>query len=156
MAIRNWFNSEECIALPVTDTTSASFWRNEPTSFHNFDSITVINDNLDNEESDSDQHSSSDDDSDTNEEDLQDDDFFNGRPSRHLPISKNQFQTSTEWQFYHQKTHQGQDCSICFNPYQAGQKITSLPCRHHYHTHCVETWLTQRSDQCPYCRSVVG
>lgn len=27
VAIRNWFNSEECIALPVTDTTSASFWR---------------------------------------------------------------------------------------------------------------------------------
>jgi hypothetical protein len=155
VAIRNWFNSEECIVLPVTDTTSASFWRNEPTAFHTFDTITVINDNPDNEESDSEQDTSSDSDSETNE-DLLDDDFYNGRPSRHLPISKNQFQTTTEWQFYDQNIHLGQDCSICYNPYQAGQKITSLPCRHHYHTHCVETWLTQRSDECPYCRTVVG
>ena len=80
ISIRNWFNSEECIALPVTDTTSASFWRNEPTSFHTFDTITVINDNPDNEESDSEKDSSSDDDSETNEEDLLDDDFYNGRP----------------------------------------------------------------------------
>jgi hypothetical protein len=104
VALRNWFNSDECIALPVTDTTSASFWRNEPNTFHTFDTIAVINDNSDAGESDSELDASSDNNSETNEEEVLDDDIYK---SRHCPISKRQFQTTTEWQFYEQNIHQG-------------------------------------------------
>ena len=151
--IRNWFNSEECISLPVTNICSSSFWRSEPTQYQSFDTITVINDNLDTEDTDTESESESEIDG---EEEMHDDNYYNGTISRHLPLSRVQFQTTTEWQYYDQALHEGQDCVICHNEYLAGQRIKKLLCNHQYHTHCIETWLTQQSDHCPYCRTVVG
>ncbi len=156
VSIRNWFNSEECISLPVTDVCSASFWRSEPTQYHSFDTITVINDNLDTEDSDSENDVSDSSSEIDGEEELHDDNFYNVTLRRPVPLSRIKFQTATEWQFYDQSLHEGQDCVICHNAYLAGQRITKLLCNHQYHTHCIETWLTQQSDHCPYCRTVVG
>jgi len=155
VAVRNWFHSDECIALPVTDTCSASFWRNEPTQFHTFDTITVINDHQD---ADTESHLDEDDEEveSDREEDIVDEEWLEERPQRQLPLTRHQFQQSTEWLMFDPSLHQGQDCSICHSPYRPGERITNLYCNHYYHTHCIQTWLTERSNNCPFCRYLVG
>jgi hypothetical protein len=96
--------------LPVTNICSSSFWRSEPTHYQSFDTITVINDNLDTEDTDTESESESEIDG---EEEMHDDNYYNGTISRHLPLSRVQFQTTTEWQYYDQALHEGQDCVIC-------------------------------------------
>lgn len=41
------------------------------------------------------------------------------------------------------------DCPICMSPMSAGEKVTTLPCSHQYHTPCIEQWLTMSSPNCP-------
>ncbi|KAL5711478.1 hypothetical protein ACHQM5_021928 [Ranunculus cassubicifolius] len=48
-------------------------------------------------------------------------------------------------------------CPICFNDFDVSlatpkDRITRLPCSHHYHLHCIVQWL-QRSHFCPMCRN---
>jgi hypothetical protein len=115
VAVRNWFNSDECIALPVTDTCSASFWKNEPHQFHTFDTVTAINDH---QEPDTESHLDDDEiESDREEEDIVDEEWPEERPRRQLPLTRNQF-------FFDPSLHQGQDCSICHSPYRPGERIT--------------------------------
>ncbi|TPX42606.1 hypothetical protein SeLEV6574_g05504 [Synchytrium endobioticum] len=52
------------------------------------------------------------------------------------------------------ETDEPESCSICFAEYKVGQKITTLCCKHAYHTECVTKWLAiDRS--CPLCRATV-
>lgn len=41
------------------------------------------------------------------------------------------------------------DCPICMSPMSTGEKVTTLPCNHQYHTPCIEQWLTMSSPNCP-------
>lgn len=41
------------------------------------------------------------------------------------------------------------DCPICMSPMSTGEKVTTLPCSHQYHTPCIEQWLTMSSPNCP-------
>lgn len=41
------------------------------------------------------------------------------------------------------------DCPVCMSPMAKGEKITTLPCSHQYHTPCIEQWLTMSSPNCP-------
>jgi hypothetical protein len=41
------------------------------------------------------------------------------------------------------------DCPICMSPMASGDKVTTLPCSHQYHTPCIEQWLTMSSPNCP-------
>lgn len=41
------------------------------------------------------------------------------------------------------------DCPICMSPMATGEKVTTLPCSHQYHTPCIEQWLTLSSPNCP-------
>lgn len=34
--------------------------------------------------------------------------------------------------------------------------LTELPCRHRFHTSCVEEWLLERSNSCPLCREPIN
>ncbi|XP_047329566.1 E3 ubiquitin-protein ligase BIG BROTHER-like [Impatiens glandulifera] len=43
------------------------------------------------------------------------------------------------------------DCPICCMAYKEGEKLTILPCKHLYHTHCINTWLMKRKN-CPLCK----
>jgi hypothetical protein len=45
-------------------------------------------------------------------------------------------------------------CAICVCEYQEGERISTLPCRHHYHQDCVERWLARRG-VCPVCKADV-
>ena len=40
-------------------------------------------------------------------------------------------------------------CSICMENYQLGQKLRRLPCEHLFHSDCIERYLREFSTQCP-------
>ncbi|NWI95339.1 RNF6 ligase, partial [Pitta sordida] len=45
-------------------------------------------------------------------------------------------------------------CSVCINEYATGNKLRQLPCRHEFHIHCIDRWLSENST-CPICRQPV-
>lgn len=46
------------------------------------------------------------------------------------------------------------ECAICLCPYEDEQPIKRLFCRHHYHSSCIDQWLSTKST-CPLCNSNV-
>jgi len=42
-------------------------------------------------------------------------------------------------------------CSICFGDYIPGEELRFLPCHHHFHAACVDTWFVG-SKACPICK----
>lgn len=40
-------------------------------------------------------------------------------------------------------------CSICIEDYIPGDVRRFLACGHHFHDHCIRTWLSTTSDRCP-------
>jgi len=45
----------------------------------------------------------------------------------------------------------GQDCSVCYNGFNKGEKIRRLPCKHIFHDSCILPWLDTHVS-CPNCR----
>ncbi|KAG6505778.1 E3 ubiquitin-protein ligase At4g11680-like [Zingiber officinale] len=43
------------------------------------------------------------------------------------------------------------ECCICLLPYNDGDELRELPCRHHFHRHCVDKWLHINAT-CPLCK----
>lgn len=43
----------------------------------------------------------------------------------------------------------GELCTICMEVYEVGQTRKFLPCTHHFHSDCIEMWLTNSSVNCP-------
>jgi len=44
------------------------------------------------------------------------------------------------------------DCSICLNRIEIGNKIYVLKCNHIFHVECLNKW---NKNTCPYCRSQI-
>lgn len=42
-------------------------------------------------------------------------------------------------------------CAVCLCPFEEGEPLRNLPCRHRFHTDCVDQWLLGRSVKCPLC-----
>ncbi|KAK6979820.1 E3 ubiquitin-protein ligase RNF12 [Biomphalaria glabrata] len=40
-------------------------------------------------------------------------------------------------------------CSVCMEPYIAGQERKFLPCSHYFHSVCIDAWLNNSSMNCP-------
>ena len=47
------------------------------------------------------------------------------------------------------ETHLNDQCTICMENYSLGQQMKLLPCKHLFHSDCIETYLQQFSNQCP-------
>lgn len=48
-------------------------------------------------------------------------------------------------------------CIICLVDYEPNDMVTQLHCdvRHYFHTKCVEDWIKQGNNRCPYCRASI-
>merc|ERR1712178_592204 len=42
-------------------------------------------------------------------------------------------------------------CTVCLEPFRAGEELRILPCLHRYHTCCIDEWLN-RNPACPICK----
>ncbi|XP_009778598.1 E3 ubiquitin-protein ligase At1g63170 [Nicotiana tabacum] len=43
------------------------------------------------------------------------------------------------------------ECCICLCPYEDGTELRELPCRHHFHSACIDKWLFINAT-CPLCK----
>jgi hypothetical protein len=34
-------------------------------------------------------------------------------------------------------------CSICYDDVKCGDEVNTLPCEHHFHSHCIKEWLAK-------------
>jgi len=46
-------------------------------------------------------------------------------------------------------------CAICFMPFEEGDRIADLPCKHEFHVDCLKIWV-QRKNSCPLCNVRLG
>ncbi len=53
----------------------------------------------------------------------------------------------------HPITLEKDNCVICLEGFKSGESIRELPCKHFYHPHCIDPWLTQVSPLCPLCKA---
>jgi E3 ubiquitin-protein ligase BIG BROTHER-like protein len=47
-----------------------------------------------------------------------------------------------------------EQCVVCRLEYEKGDKMLRLPCKHHYHSECIQQWL-QHNKVCPVCSAEV-
>eukprot|EP01122_Echinamoeba_exundans_P003349 TRINITY_DN13465_c0_g1_i1.p1 TRINITY_DN13465_c0_g1~~TRINITY_DN13465_c0_g1_i1.p1 ORF type:complete len:331 (-),score=56.62 TRINITY_DN13465_c0_g1_i1:39-1031(-) len=45
-------------------------------------------------------------------------------------------------------------CAICLSTYEASDKIRYLPCKHHFHSGCIDEWLL-KNKTCPFCKRAI-
>ena len=45
-------------------------------------------------------------------------------------------------------------CAVCYDCFNPGDEVVSLPCSHRYHAACIKPWL-RRATSCPTCRAMV-
>ncbi len=45
-------------------------------------------------------------------------------------------------------------CNVCLGPYELGDEVRTLPCRHKYHKQCIDPWLRTNAI-CPICKCSV-
>ena len=47
-------------------------------------------------------------------------------------------------------------CSICMMNFIKGNEVSTLPCKHYFHTDCINQWLKEYNYKCPVCRKECG
>ncbi|KAG6647164.1 hypothetical protein CIPAW_07G060000 [Carya illinoinensis] len=52
--------------------------------------------------------------------------------------------------------HTNETCAICLEDYKDGEILKVLPCRHEFHSSCVNSWLTKSGTFCPVCKHDLG
>lgn len=86
-----------------------------------------------------------------------------GTGNEQTPASENFINSLPSSRFSESRKHQNGDktdndkldaknsCSICIEEYQVGEEISSLPCLHMFHCHCINEWL-RHCNTCPICK----
>mmetsp|Transcript_4457 Transcript_4457/g.6601 ORF Transcript_4457/g.6601 Transcript_4457/m.6601 type:complete len:109 (-) Transcript_4457:24-350(-) len=48
-------------------------------------------------------------------------------------------------------------CKICLQEYSEDDELTNLKCdpRHVFHSECINRWIQEGHDDCPFCRSPI-
>ena len=49
------------------------------------------------------------------------------------------------------KNSENNKCIICLSEFQVGEKESTLPCLHIFHSNCIEKWITEKR-WCPICK----
>jgi hypothetical protein len=65
-------------------------------------------------------------------------------------INTNQYNTRKKCDFI----KNGKQCDICITSYMKKDQVRILDCLHHYHTECINNWLSIKP-RCPMCQKVV-
>merc|ERR1712029_119022 len=52
-------------------------------------------------------------------------------------------------------TEEAVQCVICMEDLAVGDEVRTLPCGHHYHKDCVDSWL-RRSNMCCTCKRPIN
>ena len=47
-------------------------------------------------------------------------------------------------------------CNVCMDQMKKEEEVLILPCKHSFHTVCIEEWLTKYNYICPICKQEVG
>jgi len=47
------------------------------------------------------------------------------------------------------------DCAVCMCPFEIGNTVKHLPCKHYFHKSCIVPWLQGHSQNCPLCNAKV-
>ncbi|KAL3525924.1 hypothetical protein ACH5RR_014296 [Cinchona calisaya] len=71
---------------------------------------------------------------------------FWGKEGR-LPASK----ASIEAMPVVKVAEEGLDCTICLAEFEVGEEAKQMPCKHRFHTGCIDEWLAIQGS-CPVCR----
>ncbi|XLR46866.1 hypothetical protein HN51_030927, partial [Arachis hypogaea] len=45
------------------------------------------------------------------------------------------------------------ECCVCLTGFEANQEVSELPCKHFFHTSCLDKWFDNWHTTCPLCRS---
>ncbi|CAG8793488.1 20297_t:CDS:2 [Cetraspora pellucida] len=53
------------------------------------------------------------------------------------------------------KENEPQECVVCLEDYNDGDKLRILPCKHEFHVECIDSFLTTRKNICPICKRTV-
>jgi E3 ubiquitin-protein ligase BIG BROTHER-like protein len=48
--------------------------------------------------------------------------------------------------------HEAASCRVCMADYEVPESLKTLPCRHHFHSSCIDKWLLINAT-CPICKS---
>jgi len=77
--------------------------------------------------------------------------FHQHQPTGPPPASKRALESLPQVEVIKDLLQQQQECYICQENFEIGEKISVLPCSHLFHVDCVMKWLKEHNT-CPVCR----
>ncbi|KAD4586082.1 hypothetical protein E3N88_23683 [Mikania micrantha] len=74
-----------------------------------------------------------------------------GRIDNNPPASKAAIESMPTIEFQEKHIHNDPHCAVCKEAFELGTEAKEMPCKHLYHSNCIQPWLALRNS-CPVCR----